>query len=453
MEKIDRRNFIRKTGAAAAAGLVAATGPWVRTGQAAKNTPSDTVNVAVIGIRSRGTQHAVSFAKVPNTRVVALCDIDERLFPQSLDELEKAGGGKARTETDIRRLLEDKSIDAVSIATCNHWHALAAIWACQAGKDVYVEKPVSHNIWEGRKIVEAARKYDRIVQVGSQNRSNQTVQQCMDFIHSDKLGDIYMVKCVIFNPRESFGRGKVAPVPAGVHYDLWVGPAAWQPFNEARFHYNWHWFWNTGGGETANNGPHYTDFARWALQKYEHPKKIQSMGGYYAFDCEQETPNTQMSVMEYADGKIVQIEVRGLYTNKEAEENMGVLFFGTEGWMKLGRGAWSTYFGRKDEPGPTSDNYNEATSGYKAHDVRAVENSPHFENFIQAVRSHKREDLTAEILEGHLSATMCHLPNIAYRLGRTVEFDSATETFPGDAEAQAMVSREYRFPYVVPENV
>jgi predicted dehydrogenase len=385
--------------------------------------------------------------------VAVLCDIDERLLPKAAADIEKISGKKPRTETAIRRVLEDKTIDAVSIATPNNWHSLATIWACQAGKDVYVEKPASYNIFEGRKMVEAARKYDRIVQTGSQNRSSATVRQAMDFLHSGKLGEVYMVKCIIYNPRESIGRGKIGPVPEGVHYDLWLGPAPWRPFNENRFHYNWHWFWDTGNGETGNNGPHYTDMARWALQKYEHPRKIQSMGGYFAFDSEQETPNTQVSVLEYADGKIVQCEVRGLYTNKDAEENMGLLFFGSEGWMKLARGAWSTYLGRKDEPGPCSENFKAAIGDYQPHNTRGDSASPHFANFIEAVRSRRREDLTSEVLEGHLSAAMCHLCNIAYRTGRTVEFDSDTETFVGDDAAQSLVSREYRYPYVVPETV
>jgi len=413
------------------------------------NSPNETIQVAVMGIRSRGTAHALTLAKLPNVNVAALCDVDERLLPKLADDVEKISGKKPRTETDIRKVLENKEIDAISIAAPNHWHALATIWACQAGKHVYVEKPVSYNIFEGRKMVEASRKYDRIVQTGTQNRTSPLVQSAMEFLHAGKLGKIYMVKCVVFRPRESLGRKANSAVPPGVNYDLWVGPAPWRPFNENRFHYNWHWFWDTGNGETGNNGPHYTDVARWALQKYEHPKRIQSMGGYDVFDCDQETPNTQMSMMEYADGSRVQMEVRGLYTNAEDGIRMGLLFYGSEGWMHLGGSEWKTYFGRKNEPGEQrSDKGDEHTT-----DMKLTEDGAHFWNFIEAVRANKRELQTADILEGHLSAAMCHLSNIAYRTGRQVVFDSANECFHSDSEASSLLRREYRLPFVVPEKV
>ena len=443
MTSLTRRDFVRSTGLSSAA-LMA---PMLKTNFA--NSPNETIQVAVMGIRSRGTAHARTLAKLPNVNVAALCDIDERLLPKLADDVEKISGKRPRTETDIRKVLENKEIDAISIAAPNHWHALATIWACQAGKHVYVEKPVSYNIFEGRKMVEASRKYDRIVQTGTQNRTSPLVRSAMDFLHAGKLGKVYMVKCVVFRPRESLGRKPNTAVPPGVHYDLWVGPAPWRPYNENRFHYNWHWFWDTGNGETGNNGPHYTDVARWALQKYEHPKRIQSMGGYDIFDCDQETPNTQMSMMEYADGSRVQMEVRGLYTNAEDGIRMGLLFYGSEGWMHLGGSEWKTYYGRKNEPGEQrSDKGDEHTA-----DVKLTEDGAHFWNFIEAVRANKRELQTADILEGHLSASMCHLSNIAYRTGRQVVFDSANECFHGDAEASSLLRREYRLPFVVPEKV
>ena len=443
MSSLTRRDFARST----ALGGAALVGPLLKTGFA--NSPNETIQVAVMGIRSRGTAHALTLAKLPNVNVAALCDVDERLLPKLAADVEKISGRKPRTETDIRKVLENKEIDAISIAAPNHWHALATIWACQAGKHVYVEKPVSYNIFEGRKMVEASRKYDRIVQAGTQNRTSPLVQSAMDFLHAGKLGKIYMVKCVVFRPRESLGRKPNSAVPPGVHYDLWVGPAPWRPYNENRFHYNWHWFWDTGNGETGNNGPHYTDVARWALQKYEHPKRIQSMGGYDVFDCDQETPNTQMSMMEYADGTRVQLEVRGLYTNAEDGIRMGLLFYGSEGWSHLGGSEWKTYFGRKNEPGEQrSDKGDEHTT-----DMKLTEDGAHFWNFIEAVRANKRELQTADILEGHLSAAMCHLSNIAYRTGRQVVFDSANECFHGDAEASSLLRREYRLPFVVPEKV
>ncbi len=446
MRAMTRRNFVKSSGATA--GLLAAR-PLTKSGLA-NSSPNDTINVAVMGIRSRGSDHAAALAKLPNVHVAVLCDIDERLFPKTVDMVEKISGKRPKTEIDIRRVLDNREIDAVTIAAPNHWHALATIWACQAGKHVYVEKPVSYNISEGRKMVEASRKYDRIVQVGTQNRSNPTVRAAMEFLHAGKLGKIYMIKCVVFRPRESLGRKANSPVPPGVHYDLWVGPSPWKPFNENRFHYNWHWFWATGNGETGNNGPHYTDVARWALQKYEHPRRIQSMGGNDVFDQDQETPNTQMTLMEYADGTRVQLEVRGLYSNAENGMTMGLLIFGSEGWMHLDGDGWKTYFGRKNEPGVQRS---EKEDKVEKQDNRYTEDGAHFFNFIEAVRANKREAQTADILEGHLSATMCHLGNIAYRTGRQIVFDPANENFPGDAEANGYLSREYRYPFVVPEKV
>ncbi|MEW5974166.1 MAG: Gfo/Idh/MocA family oxidoreductase [Acidobacteriota bacterium] len=445
MSSLSRRSFAKKAGRAA----LLATGPFVMTGLA-RQSPNDTMNVAVMGIRSRGRDHATTLAQLPNVNCATLCDIDERLFPKALAEVEELAAKRPKTETDIRRVLDDKDIDAISIASPNHWHALATIWACQAGKDVYVEKPVSHNISESRKMVEAARKYERIVQVGTQSRSEKVVQSAMEFLHAGKLGRLYMVKCVIFRPRESLGRKANSAVPPGVHYDLWLGPSPYRPFNENRFHYNWHWFWATGNGETGNNGPHYTDMARWALQKYDHPRRIQSMGGYDVFDSDQETPNTQLSLLEWEDETRVQIEVRGLYTNAEDGTTMGLLFFGSEGWMNLSGNKWKTYFGRKNEPGESQT----ATRPQgRPRNIMDTDDGVHFSNFIEAVRSRKRETLNAEILEGHLSTAMCHLSNIAYRTRRQVIFDSANEIFPGDDEANSYLTREYRHPFVVPEKV
>ena len=435
MTSITRRQFVKRTGTA---GLLAAA-PILKAASA-KARPSDTVNVAVMGIRSRGTDHAVELASLPNVNVAILCDPDERLFAKTIADVEKISNKRPKTETDIRRVLENKEIDAISIASPNSWHALATIWACQAGKDVYVEKPVSHNITEGRRMVEAARKYNRIVQVGTQGRSSPLIQSAMDFIHSGKLGKVYMVKCVVFRPREGLGHKPNSSIPEGVHYDLWLGPAPWRPFNENRFHYNWHWFWETGNGETGNNGPHYTDIARRILQKYEHPRRIQSMGGYDVFDSDQETPNTQLSMMEYPDGTRVQLEVRGLYTNAEDGMTMGLLVFGSEGWMHLKFDRWQTYFGRKNEPG-------------EHREMQEEKDSVHFANFIDCVRSRKQENLTAPILEGHLSTSLCHLANIAYRTGRQVVFDSTNENFPGDDVANSYLTREYRYPFVVPEKI
>jgi len=380
-----------------------------------------------------------------------LVGIDENLFPERVQELTELQGKKPNTEVDLRKMLEDKDIDAVSIASADHWHALATIWACQAGKHVYVEKPTSHNIWEGRKMVEAARKYNRVVAVGMQNRSIRGVQSAMKFLHEGKLGDIYSAKGLCFKPRDSIGEKQNTPVPAGVHYDLWLGPAPYRPFNPNRFHYNWHWFWDYGCTDLGNQGPHQMDIARWGMNKNGYPQKIHCSGGYYAFDCDQETPNTQLSTLKYEDGKILQFEVRGLYTNAENNIKIGNLFFGTEGWMHLNGANWKTYFGRKNEPGPSSDDPTEASAD--PNNLAGAGGSSHFKNFIEAVRANDSMKLTGDILEGHISSSYCHLSNIAYRLGRELEFDSHSERFVNDDIANSYLTRDYRHPYVVPEKV
>ena len=450
MNSISRRQFVKQTGAA---GLMA--GSFVRPGfvpEWARSSPNDTVNIAVMGIRSRGGALAEGFAKLPKVNVATICDIDENLLPKAVAEVEKACGKTAKTETDIRRVLDNKEIDAVVIAAPNHWHALATIWACQAGKDVYVEKPISWSISEGRRMVETARKHDRIVQVGTQNRSRPLIQSAVDYLQAGKLGKIYMIRCLLFRPRESIGHKPNGAIPNGVHYDLWTGPAAMRPFNENRFHYNWHWFWETGNGETGNNGPHYTDIARWILKKYEHPVRAQSMGAVDVHDTDQETPTTQISTLEYGDKTRVQIEVRNWYTNSEDGLRMGLLVFGSEGWMRLGSDDWATFFGRKDEPGPKMSE-KEANARGDTLNTRGGGEEGHLANFIDCVRSRKRQDLRAELLEGHYSTAMCHLSNIAYRTGRQVIFDSTSETFTGDAEANSYLTRNYRPPFLVPAKV
>ena len=350
----------------------------------------------------------------------------------------------------MRRVLDDKNIDAVSIATCDHWHALAAIWACQAGKHVYVEKPISHNIWEGRRIIDAARKYKRVVAPGTQNRSIAGVCAAMQFLHDGGIGDVYMARALCFKPRDTIGFMQNEPVPAGVDYDLWLGPAPWRPFNPNRFHYNWHWYWDYGMPDIGNQGPHQMDIARWGLQKDDYPKKIKSIGGYYAFSSQQETPNTQIALFEYADGKILQFETRGIYTNTEEGVLIGNLFYGSEGWMWINGDSWATFFGRKNEPGPSS-----ATTGDIADpgNLAGAGGSAHFANFIEAVRADDFTKLNADIIEGHRSTAMVHLADISYRTGRELEFDTYTETFPGDDQANGYLRRNFRHPFVVPEDV
>ena len=412
---------------------------------------NDRINIAAIGIRSRGQQLAQSFAGLPNVFIKTLVDPDRNLFAERARKIEEIQGAAPGTEHDLRRVLDDKDIDAVTIATPDHWHALATIWACQAGKQVYVEKPVSHNIWEGRQMVAAARRYNVLVSTGFHNRSIRNVRRAMKFLHDGKLGEIYMAKGLCFKPRDSIGRFPDSEVPAGVDYDLWLGCAPQRPFNKNRFHYNWHWFWDYGCGDIGNQGPHQFDIARWGMNEHENPVKVSSMGDYYKWDSAQETPNTQIATFEYADGKMLVFEVRGLYTNDENGIRIGNLFFGTEGWMHVGVNTkWRTYFGRKNEPGPSSETVEEDTDPMN---LAGAGGGNHFENFINALRSGKREELTCEIEEGHVSTVLPHLANIAYRCGRTLEFDGQSERFIGDRQANALLRRDYRKPFVVPDKV
>ena len=432
-----------------AAGSIAT---FARPGAAKVIGANDQINIAVIGVKGRGNGHIGGFGKIPNVKIAALCDIDEGILNKRAAEVEKNFGYKPKTETDLRKIFEMKDIDAVTIATPNHWHALATIWACQAGKHVYVEKPCSHNIFEGRKMIEAARKYNRIVEVGFQNRSIKNVRAAMKFLHDGGIGKVYMAKGMCFKPRDSFGKFPNKPVPKGVHYDLWVGPAKMFPYNEGKFHYNWHWHWATGNGDTGNQGPHQFDVARWGLGQTDHPVKISSFGGYYKFGkvCSQETPNTQTSLFEYADGTMLQFGTRGLYTNKEDGIKIGNIFLGTEGWMHLNGSTWKTYMGRKDQPGPSSQ---QADDFADPMNLTGAGGSGHYGNFITALRANDPKMLTCDIEVGYKSTCLPHLGNIAYRTGRQLIFDGKKEKFVNDREADKLLTRKYRKPYIVPNKV
>jgi len=445
-KNISRRNFLARSSKTVAS--MAAASAVVSNSVLGAN---DRINVAVIGIRSRGREHCREFMKIPNVRIRTLCDVDENLFQERVLEVQELQGKKPETEYDLRKVFDDRDIDAVSIATPDHWHALATIWACQAGKHVYVEKPTSHNIWEGRKMIEAARKYNRVVSAGMQNRSLNGVNQAMKFLHEGGLGDVYMARALCLKPRDSIGKKQNTAIPEGVHYDLWLGPAPWRPFNPNRFHYNWHWFWDYGMPDIGNQGPHQMDIARWGMNKNVLPDKIKSIGGYFAFDSDQETPNTQIALFEYNDGKIIQFETRGLYTNREDGIRIGNLFYGSEGWMHLNGNDWKTFYGREDIPGPCFSSKDEDAADPA--NLAGAGSTAHFINFINALNSENWMDLNADIIEGHKSTTMVHLANISYRTGRELTFDSHSERFVDDDQANSYLTRNYRHPYVVPKKV
>jgi predicted dehydrogenase len=455
MEHISRRTFLRKT-TTASAGV--AIGPSVISKPLKRAGLNDKIHIAVIGIRSRGKDHYRALAKIPDVHIAVLCDIDERLFPEAVSEVEALDGYKPMTENDYHKVLSDDDIDVVSIATPNHWHALQTIWACQAGKDVYVEKPVSHTIVEGRKMVEAARKYGRVVQTGTQARSSISTLQAMDFMAGGGLGEIYMTKGLCLKPRGSIGHVRNSEIPDGVNWDTFLGPAPYRPFNLNRFHYKWHWFWDTGNSDLGNQGIHQADIGRWALGKYTHPVRIQGTGNYFIWDSDQETPNIQILEFEYEDGTILHFEVRGLGTNAEAGLRIGNLIFGSKGWMSMAseeEGKCQTFYSdiKLRESGFSS--YNEENGPVFTSEDPETKDSVlnHFKNFIDCVRSRRWQDLNGDILEGHLSSSLCHLGNIACRLKRTLKFNPHDESFINDEEADTYLSKAYRAPYILPKEV
>ena len=434
---MNRRHFLM--GTAAAAGAFSGS---------ALASPNDTVRIACVGVRGQGNSHLEEYGKMHNVEIAAICDIDESVLNKRLKQVEDKSGKRPASYTDIRKLLEDKSIDAISIATPNHNHTLQTIWACQAGKDVYVEKPCSHDVFESKQIVAAARKYNKLVQHGTNSRSGPALRESVDKIREGLIGDVYMARGLCFKWRDTIGRTAPSPVPDGVHYDLWQGPAPKHEFTKNRFHYNWHWFWDYGNGDLGNQGIHEVDICRWGLG-VKHPYKISAMGGHYMFDDDQETPNTLTATFEFNEGgkkKLMVFEVRHWMSNHESGiggadgkpgNTVGNLFYGSKGYMSIdGYGQYKTYLGKDQQAGPAGN-----------------EDGNNWANFIAALRSRKQSDLNAEIEEGALSCNLVHLANMSYRLGRTLTWDSETLTCVGDAEANAMLKRKYRAPFVVPVNV
>ncbi|MEA1877334.1 MAG: Gfo/Idh/MocA family oxidoreductase [Bacteroidota bacterium] len=456
----NRRDFIKKT-AVGAAGIAVGAHAFSAKSYSRIIGANERVTLGVIGLRGRGGGLLNSFAGMYDDGVIikTICDVDTQFFNQRVAAAaERQNGNKPGTETDMRKVYEDKDIDGVIIATPNHWHALATIWACQAGKHAYCEKPASHNVWEGRKMVEAARKYNRVVQVGFQNRSISNVMQAMNFLHDGGIGEVFEARGMCFKPRDSFGIAEDSMPPESLNYDMWLGPAQYRPYNEKRGHYNWHWHWDTGNGDTGNQGPHQFDIARWGLNQKEHPVKIQSMGGIFGInprECSQETPNTQMSVFEYADGKILEFETRGRYTNAEANTNVkiGNLFYGSEGWMEINGSNWKAYKGRSNKPFAGSDMEVSAAIGGDTTFRTAPDSKGHFGNFIDGVRSGNRFDLNCDIETGYMSTALPLLANIALRVGTTLRFDDEFERFIDNEEANMMLTRNYRAPYLIPHHI
>jgi predicted dehydrogenase len=463
---ITRRDFIKKS-TASGAGLAALGGISFITNPEKVFGANDRVRVAVVGIRGQGFGHIRRYAAMANVEVAALCDIDENVIKQRLESMKERDIPEPKTYTDYQKLLEDKSIDAVSIATPNHWHSLQGIWACQAGKDAYIEKPCSHTYWEGKQLVEACKRYDRIVSHGTNSRAGKAPLEAVKKINEGLIGDVYLSRAVCYKWRDTIGRKGPEKVPSGVDYELWTGPAPMKPFTQNRFHYNWHWIWDTGNGDLGNQGVHEMDIARWGLG-VELPTKVSAIGGHYMFDDDQETPNTLNCALEFkaANGKkkMLEFELRHWITNPECEigrpsfgggpevpfvgagggrqrrrapNSIGNIFYGSNGYLAIGGyDSYKSWIGPEQEAGPHGEG-----GGHL------------WANFIDCVRSRKKENLRAPIREGHLSSALVHLVNISYKLGRTLNFDPVKEEVTGDAEANRMLRNSYRKPYIVPEKV
>jgi predicted dehydrogenase len=439
MKKTTRRNFLKTS---LAAGLSLGLPRIVIGGQEPAKTaePSDTVRVAVIGmgatkaiggVGGRGHQLIPRIREVPGARIVALCDVNSAFLEREARPF-KDRGEEIATHRDLRRVFDDKNIDAVVVAVPNHWHALATVWACQAGKDVYVEKPFCYNIWEGRQMVAAARKYGRMVQVGTQNRSSPVLRQAFDALSGGELGTIRSAHALVYRPRE--GIGKVAtptPVPETVDYDIWCGPSPKGPLMRRQLDYEWHWFWETGNGEMGNNGIHVIDICRWALGKSQTPPRAISIGGRFAFDDCGQTANTQVAFLDYSPAPII-CEVRNVRAGKSADaigkfrnlNNSAGVVIDCEGGYFAGEAPTGAFF---DKDGKKIKDFPDDGSSQRLEVL-------HLSNFVAAVRSRRVEDLAAGAVVGHASAACCHMANISHRLGKNTVPEAITSSIQASHE-------------------
>lgn len=407
---------------------------------------NDRIRIAVLGVNGRGQTHVDEIMKISkeyNVELAALCDPDMDILQKRAEKVKSKYGKNIRIEQDFRKIYDDKEIDAVALATPNHWHALQTIWACQAGKDVYVEKPATHNIYEGRKMIEAAYKYNRIVQHGVQLRSSVAIREAIEHLKNGLIGRVYMSRGLVYRWRPDIGNKGISQKPTGLDYDLWCGPAPMVPFTKNLVHYNWHWHWNYGNGDVGNQGIHQTDLCMWGLGVDYLPERITSMGGKFLWDDCKEVPEIQTSIYHYPkEKKIIQFEVRNWCTNLEDGAGVGNIFYGDKGYMVIkGYDTYETYLGEKREKGPSRSEGGELTR--------------HFQNWVDAMRARDMSIQNGPVQTGHLSSALAHLGNISFRLGKQLQFDPVAERFIGDGEneANAMLSRDYRAPYVLPEIV
>ena len=434
-----RRRFIQQSVAASTGVFYIAKTSW------AQKSPGDTINMAVIGFKGRGGSHISGYKaqSKEGVRIAALCDVDSAVLGKGLDGLNKDADGKLKATgySDMRKLFENKDIDAVSIATPNHWHSLAAIWAMQAGKDVYVEKPVSHNVWEGRQMVKAARKYGKIVQTGTQSRSSREgIFAAVKWVQEGNLGKILLGRGLCYKRRDTIGKwdqpdknGKLpeSGLPDTVDYNLWCGPAPMeQPLHRKKLHYDWHWTWNYGNGDLGNQGIHQMDITRWFLGEMKLSPRVWSVGGRLGYEDDGQTPNTQIVYHDYEKAPLI-FEVRGLPVGKGIKDmdkfkgaGVGVIIECEGGYVVVPNYSGALVYDK---------------DGKQMKEFKGSED--HFKNFILACRSRRVEDLNADILEGHLSSALCHTGNISYRLGKKSKPEEILEQVKGDRGAEESFGR------------
>ena len=484
MSRTTRRRFLKTSLAAAGATGLATLAGNKSSGKVLG--ANDAIRVGIAGLNSRGGEHLKQFVNMPGVRITYLIDPDLKVLDHRVKEVESATGQKPRAIQDVRQALDDKELDVVTVAAPNHWHSLITIWACDAGKDVYVEKPCSHNLHEGRVAVDMARKKDRIVQHGTQSRSDIDWAGAIDFIKSGKAGKLQVARGLVYKRRDGIGFKQPEPPPDYLDFNLWLGPAPQQPFHRNLVHYNWHWFWDTGSGDIGNQGVHQMDIARWGIDGATFPKSVIGLGGRFGYEDQGQTPNTQIALFDYGDAQLI-FEVRGLPTESFPHAGLqGDNVFHCEGGL-VTRKHFYPKGGDQPEAIPTAP-----VGPGGNHFV-----DRHFANFISAVRSRNQSELNADILQGHYSSALCHLANISYRLGekvpfnpqtkafgdnreayetlarmeehltknglkldgeqyrlgRKLAFDAKKESFVGDEEANRLLTRQYRQPFVVPEKL
>ena len=384
---------------------------------------NDVIRVGIAGLNGRGGAHVDGLARLKGVEITYLIDPDTRTHAGRVQQVQSLAGNTPKTVQDIRQALDDGQVDVITVATPNHWHSLMTIWGCQAGKDVYVEKPCSHNPHEGRMAVETARKHQRIVQHGTQKRSGADWAGAVEFIKSGRAGKLLVARGLCYKKRPSIGFKSAESPPSELDFNLWLGPAPQQEFHTNLVHYNWHWFWDTGNGDIGNQGVHEMDMARWGIPGATLPKSVISLGGRLGYEDQGQTANTQISICDFGETQLI-FEVRGLPTDPYRGEMVGNFFHCEGGIVTAGK-----FYPKGSD---TAEAIPSAPRG---------PGGEHFANFIEAVRSRNQADLNADILEGHYSSALCHFSNISYRLGERVPFNPRTKAFGDNKEAYETLER------------